>query len=270
VRSGACVNNFKTRAQTHKKTSWRRTAPGQERADALNWRLHKETSTGLIGEIGSQQIDVMQWFLAKRPVSVTGFGGILLWQDGRDVEDTVQAVFQYEDGTSFDYEASIATSFDSELELLHGSDATIMLRGNKAWLFKEADSPLLGWEVYARKDVFFGETGISLAANASKSSKTEQSKGQDEAAYSDPPLYFAMDSFLDNAHMVVTDIEDFIATYDPKDIKGLKEYITGHQKNRKPAATFKDAFEASVITIKANEAVAKKGMVKFDPAWFEI
>jgi len=270
VRSGAMGQNIKTRAQWHKKTSWRRTAPGQERADALNWRLRKETSTGLIGEVGSQQIDVMQWFLAKRPVSVTGFGGIQFWQDGRDVEDTVQAVFQYEDGSSFNYEASLATSFDSELEMLYGSDATIMLRGNKAWLFKEADSPLLGWEVYAKKEQFFAETGISLAANASKSSTTGQGKGQNEAAYADPPLYFAMESFIENTELIANGIEDFVATFNAKDTKALKEYLDGLQKSKKPAATYKDAFEAAVVTIKANEAIAKKGVVKFDPAWFEI
>ena len=40
-----------------------------------------------------------------------------------------QAIFQYADGTTFNYEASIATSFDSEYEVMYGSDAAIMLRG---------------------------------------------------------------------------------------------------------------------------------------------
>jgi hypothetical protein len=145
-----------------------------------------------------------------------------------------------------------------------------MLRGNKAWLFKEADSPLLGWEVYARKEQFFNETGIALAANATKSTKTDQSKGQDEAAYSDPPLYFAMESFIDNTELIANGIEDFVATFDAKDTKALAEYLAGLQKSKKPAATYKDAYEAAVVTIKANEAIAKKGVVKFDPAWFEI
>jgi len=34
-----------------------------------------------------------------------------------------------------------------------------MLHANKAWLFKEVDSPLLGWEVYARKEVFLQRYG---------------------------------------------------------------------------------------------------------------
>ena len=114
-------------------------------------------------------------------------------------------------------------------------------------------------------------SGIKSAApNASKSSPNEQGKGQNEAAYADPPIYFAMESFLENTELIVGGIEEFVAAYDAKDTKALKEYLTDLLKKKKPAATYKDAFEAAVITIKANEAIARKGVVKFDPAWFEI
>jgi predicted dehydrogenase len=270
VRIGATGQNVKTRAQFHKKMVWRRTAPTAERETELNWNLRKESSTGLIGELGSQQIDTMHWFLNKHPVAVTGFGGVLFWQDGREIEDTAQAVFQYADGTTFNYEACIANSFDSQYEILYGSDAAIMLRGNKAWLFKEADSPLLGWEVYARKEQFFDETGIALVANATKSTKTAQSKSQDEAAYSDPPIYFAMESFLANTELIANAVEDFVSTFDPKDTKALQEYLAGIQKNKLPAAGYTEGYEAAVLAIKANEAVMKKTTVKFEKEWFEI
>src|ERR1043166_6456420 len=267
VRVGATGQNVKTRAQWHKKTSWRRTSPNPDREKELNWRLSKGTSPGLIGEVGVQQIDTMHWFLAKKPVAVTGFGGVLFWQVGRDVEDTAQAVFQYEDGTLFNYEACLATSFDSDYEILYGSDAAIMMRGNKAWLFKEADSPLLGWEVYARKEVFFGETGIALVADASKSAK--QGKG-DVEPIPDPPIYFAMKSFVANTELYTGEIEEFAAAYDIKDAKALKEHLNGIQKNKLPAATWKEGFESTMIAIKANEAVQKKTTIKFEKEWFEV
>ena len=267
VRSGATGQNIKSRAQWHKKASLRRSSPNPDREKDLNWRLDKEVSPGLIGEIGVQQIDELQWFLNKRPVSVTGFGGILFWQDGRSVEDTVQAVFQYEDGTSFSYEASLATSFDSEYEVLYGSDAAIMLRGNKAWLFKEADSPLLGWEVYARKEQFFKETGIALVADASKSGK--QGKGDEEGA-GDPPLYYALNNFLANTELIANAVEDFVSTFDANDTKALREYLASIQKSKLPAATWQDGFEATVSALKANEAVMKKTTIKFEKEWFEV
>lgn len=270
VRIGATGHNIKTRGQWHRKTSWRRSSPNPEREKETNWRLRKETSIGLIGEIGVQQIDSMHVFLDKRPASVTGFGGILFWQDGRDVEDTAQVIFQYNDGTSFNYEACLATSFDSEYEILYGSDAAIMMRGNKAWLFKEADSPLLGWEVYARKEQFFNETGIALVANATKSTTTQQSKGQEENIYADPPLYYAMEAFLANTELIASAVEDFVSTFDPNDTKALREYLDGIQKNKLPAATYEDGFNATVLAIKANEAVVKKSTIKFEKDWFEI
>jgi predicted dehydrogenase len=270
VRIGATGQNVKTRAQWHKKTSWRRNAPTGEREKELNWRLQKDISTGLVGEAGTQQIDTMHWFLNKKPVQVTGFGGVLFWQDGREVADTAQAVFQYSDGTLFNYEACIATSFDSEYEILYGSDAAVMLRGNKAWLFKEADSPLLGWEVYATKQQFFNETGIALVANATKSTTTDQSKGQEENLYTDPPLYFAMEAFLANCELITGAIEDFVSTFDANDTKALGEYLAGIQKNKLPAATYMDGLESTIIALKANEAVVKRTTVKFEKDWFVI
>src|SRR5208282_6649772 len=63
IRSGALGKCSMARAQWHKKTSWRVSSPNPAREKALNWRLYKSTSLGLIGEIGSHQIDEVSWFL---------------------------------------------------------------------------------------------------------------------------------------------------------------------------------------------------------------
>jgi hypothetical protein len=62
----------------------------------------------------------------------------------------------------------LANSFEGEYEVYYGTDGTVTFMGSKSWLFKEADAPLLGWEVYARKDSFYQETGIALMLDASK------------------------------------------------------------------------------------------------------
>ena len=71
IRSGALGTTVLARAQWHKKTSWRSASPNPEREKALNWRLNKATSLGLIGEIGSHQIDQAGWFLNALPTAVT-------------------------------------------------------------------------------------------------------------------------------------------------------------------------------------------------------
>jgi hypothetical protein len=145
----------------------------------------------------------------------------------------------------------------------------VMMRGNKAWMFKEADAALLGWEVYARKDQFFRETGIALVADASKSGK--QGKGDEEGA-GDPPLYHALEAFLENTKIISEAVEDFIGTFDPNDTKALREYLASPhiQKSKLPAANWQDGYESTLSAIKANEAVMKKKMIKFEKEWFEV
>ena len=270
IRSGAAGTPILARAQWHKKTSWRRISPNPEREKEINWRLQKDKSLGLVGEIGIQQFDMINWFWNRLPTAVTGFGGILFWQDGRDVEDTSQTVFEYAGGRTMYYEATLANSFDSDYEMLYGSDAAVMVRGNRAWMFKEVDSPLLGWEVYARKDSFLNETGIALAANASKI-VAQGDKGSAQAApYADPPVQYALEAFLNNAELIGNAVTDFEATFDGADIKALKEFLAGMEKSKSPAATYQDGYEATVVAIKANEAVQKKQRVKIDKELFEI
>ena len=70
IRSGATGRNIMARSQWHKKESWRRTAPTPEREKALNWRLNKDTSAGLLGEVGIHQLDAIGWLLNSRPAAV--------------------------------------------------------------------------------------------------------------------------------------------------------------------------------------------------------
>jgi predicted dehydrogenase len=242
VKTGAAGNMTFARAQWHKKQSWRRASPNADREKALNWRLNKETSTGLIGEIGLHQIDVASWFFRAHPVAVTGFGSTLLWNDGRSVPDTIQAVFEYPNGVRFAYDCTLTNSYDATNDLYCGTDAAIVLRENRAWMFKEADAPLLGWEVYARKDEFFGsnETGIALVANATKL-LAQGLKPAEGAANSDSPIYYAMEEFVNN-------IND----------------------SKAPSCGYKEGYAGTVTAVKANEAVMKGGRVTYAKADFEI
>src|SRR5262249_38260307 len=76
IRSGALGQWVMVRSQRHKKGSWRATSPNPEREKELNWRLNKETSGGLVSELGCHQIDSSNWFLNTLPVAVSGIGSI--------------------------------------------------------------------------------------------------------------------------------------------------------------------------------------------------
>ena len=74
VRTAATGRIAVSRGQYNRKQSWRRSSPNGDRERALNWRLYKDTSIGLPGEIGIHSLDTACWFNDKVPVAVSGFG----------------------------------------------------------------------------------------------------------------------------------------------------------------------------------------------------
>jgi predicted dehydrogenase len=276
IRSGAAGTPLKARAQWAKKTSWRRTSPNPDREKELNWRLYQETSLGLMGEVGIHQVDVISWFLKAKPKSVFGFGNIAFYNsnkdnDDRTVFDTVQAIYEFPNKVGFYYDATLANSFEGEYEVYYGSDAAIVSRGDKGWMFKESDSPLLGWEVYARKDegVAYKEAGISLAANATKVSA--QGKQAEEKPYSMTSITQALEAFVRNSDTMGQEVENFDMAYDPKDEKALREYLTDTLKKvRLFAPGYQEAYEANVMVVKANESVLKGERIVFSKEWFSV
>ena len=241
VRSGALGKTTMARAQWHAKESWRRIAPNREREMALNWRLDAEVSTGIIGEIGTHQLDPALWFLGQRPKAVTGLGQIMLWDDGRQVPDTLQAIFELEDGVPMLYDATLTSSFDAAYDTYSGRDSTIMFRDHRAWMFKEVDAPMLGWEVYARKDQFYKELGIALAANATQLDAQDISPTEDDPNL-ETPLWYALREFIDN--------------------HAFGPYL--------PAASYEVGFEAAVVAIRANEAILQGTRLTYDDTLFAI
>jgi predicted dehydrogenase len=266
IRSGAWGKPVSSRAQWHKKQSWRFTSPDADREKEINWRLDKATSGGLISELGIHQIDVSAWYLGARPTAVTGHGSIMLWKDGREVADTVQALFEFPEGLRMQYDATLANSFESDFETFFGTDAAIVLRGQKAWMFKEVDAPALGWEVYAKKETFYKDTGIALMAGASKQKNLTEDAAQEAAAPT--PLQFALENFLRNAKVVGGAVEDFVTNFGADDPKALLEHLA--TVPRQPYAGYREGYEATVITLKANEAIQSGARVELKNEWFEL
>jgi len=265
--SGAGGNTVMSRAQWHKKTSWRYTSPNADRIKQINWRLNKDLSPGLVGEKGIQQIDNNSWFLKSLPKAVTGFGAIEHWKDGRTVPDTIQAIFEYPEKGNFIFHSTLANSFDADYEMIYGTFAAIMMRGKKAWMFKEVDSPLLGWEVYAKKDTFHQETGIALVANATKLVAARDQDVKDEQ-YTNTPLSHSMGAFLHNANEVGNAVKNFKETFGFLDKDSVIDYMKS--LNLKPAAGFQEGFEATVTVLKANEAILNKTRIEYKPEWFKV
>ena len=120
-------------------------------------------------------------------------------------------------------------------------------------MFKEADAPALGWEVYAQKDDFYKETGIALLADATKQASRFAKDGEKAA---EPTLFhWALESFATNAILHNNAVKDFSEFYDIEDKEGLVDYLSDIESSKLPYADYKRGFEATVTSLIANEAV---------------
>jgi len=242
VRTGATGKMASARGQWHKRQSWKRLAPTPEREKELNWRISRETSAGLLGEEGIHQLDILCWHLGALPLSVTGWSTIAAWQDGRDVPDTVQCTFEFPGGVRALYDATIANSFDGAYAALYGTESAILIRDERAWMFKEADAPLLGWEVYAKKEQLGDETGICLLADASKLLK----------AGKEPAKEAKTDTGKDATYWAAY---NFLAKIRGQDAPGCGP---------------EEGYRAAVVAIRANDAALSGTTVKYEKEWFDL
>ena len=275
ISSGSLGNWVMARAQWHRMESWRASSSNPERALAINWRLSRATSLGLMGEVGIHQLDQVGWFLKSRPKAVTGFGSLVQWKDdGRDVADTIQAVFEFPKGVRYSYDATLANSFETDYETYSGSYAAVMMRGSKAWMFKEVDSPLFGWEVYAKKEEFQNATGITLMVGASKQ-ESFTAKPSAEAILAATPIYQALGNFLKNVYEQDAKIQSFVESYGEPDTPELDSQLMAELEKetvsrRAKFASANDGFHATVTAIKANEAIVTGQRIELKDEWYQL
>ena len=162
----------------------------------MNWRLARATSVGLPGEIGIHHFDLCTSYLDRMPSAVSGSGAIAAWNDDRDVPDSVTCLFEYGKTVRATYAATLTSSFGGSYATFQGNNSSLLIREKRAWLFKEADSALLGWEVYARKEPVHDDIGIALVADATKILAAGKEPGKDGPVEPEQEaLYLALENF---------------------------------------------------------------------------
>lgn len=213
-RTDAVRDPVSIEAQHFRKTSWRFPSPNPADERAINWRLDPEVTLGLPGELGVHQFDVAMWYTDRMPTAVGGGGAVMFHDDGRTVADTTHNTIRFDRGLAMQYQASLANSFQGRHEILRGSNATIKLAWTHAWMFKEADAPTQGWEVYANRQQFHNEEGITLIADATQ--LASQGRLQDGVGLPNPPLYYSLSDFVssvrENKPAVCNELDGMRAT----------------------------------------------------------
>ncbi|MEM9373055.1 MAG: Gfo/Idh/MocA family oxidoreductase [Planctomycetota bacterium] len=221
------------RAQNHEKTSWISPARDPDRYQAFNWKLDPGVSLGLAGELGAQQFDVFHWYTGRYPTRVSGFGSVRAWDDERTIADSIALNLGFDDGTTLQYGATIGNSYEGTAEYFYGTNAAIKLAWSHGWMFKESDAPTQGWEVYANRQQFHNDEGITLIAGATQ--LAEQGKLKDGVGLPYSSLYYA-----------------------------LADWISAIDSGGTPACTIDEAARATAVGIAANQAVVSGETVRID------
>jgi predicted dehydrogenase len=225
----------------HRNGSWRRDVP-PEYERLLNWRLYNEYSGGLMTELGSHQVHVVNWFTGQNPVSVTGFGGIDYWKDGREVFDNVCCTFEYPDGVKLMYSSLTTNQFEGYGELLMGDKGTLTIDAEKGRLFKEPRAKSLPWAGMAEKETVGGREAIVLDATATKRPAEGERHGAGAVQAA------AQDDYM-------AELVDF--------------FDLTVRRNRRPKCDHVDGLRAAVAVLGANKAMETRTRVDFKPEDFE-
>lgn len=140
IRSGDCGQVTHIRCNYNRNTNWRAPVDDPKYERLLNWRMYREYSGGLMAELCSHHINVVNWFLGALPLKVTGFGGIDYWKDGRETYDNVTTIFEYPGGVKATFQAITTNAFENVSMIFMGAEGAITLRkeeGQEAHFYAE-------------------------------------------------------------------------------------------------------------------------------------
>ncbi len=149
MRAGDLGPITQMRAYWHRNLDWRRKAPSPQWERLLNWRLYRDYSAGLMGELGSHHLHVTNWIMDAPPTSCIGYGSVNYWKDDREVFDNVNVLYRYPGGVTVIYD-SLSSNRHHGMEVqVMGPRGTIELETGR--MFWEAPPASPGMAALARQ-----------------------------------------------------------------------------------------------------------------------
>ncbi len=161
VRKGALGKVMFVRANWHRNSTWRRPVPDPKFERLLNWRMYREYSAGLFGELASHQLDIANWAFDAEPISVMATGGIDYWKDGREVADNVQTVYEYPGGRKFMWSGVLFNEHFQFQEEIMGDQGTLIITLGKGLYYRE---PVVKVSQGGLKEKWWAGATVSSAA----------------------------------------------------------------------------------------------------------
>lgn len=123
--------------QWNRNHSWRKPVPSPNLERAINWRMYREYSGGLVAELCSHQIDFVNTVLNTPPIQVMGTGGIDFWKDGRETYDNIHLIYSYPDGIEAKFSCNLSNAKDRYQIKVIGHKGTLILTTTSARFYPE-------------------------------------------------------------------------------------------------------------------------------------
>jgi predicted dehydrogenase len=134
IKEGKCGRITHIRCTYNRNGDWRVKVDDPQHERLLNWRMYREYSGGLMAELCSHQINIVNWVLSGLPIKVTGFGGIDYWKDGRETYDNVHAIFEYPGGVKASFQAITTNAFEDVSLVFMGTEGTLEIKREEGQL----------------------------------------------------------------------------------------------------------------------------------------
>jgi predicted dehydrogenase len=138
IHSGEIGEISAVQCKWNRNGDWRRPVPSPEYERAVNWRMYREYSGGLVAELSSHQMDIIGWLMASPPKQIMGTGGINYWKDGRETRDNIHLIVNHENGVAVTYTCMTTNAYEGFRITIMGTKGTIVTSLDEAWVTSDA------------------------------------------------------------------------------------------------------------------------------------
>lgn len=245
IHSGLIGDVVGARCHWFRNHDWRRPVPSPALEKQINWRLYWESSAGLMTELASHQLEVCNWATKRVPRSVMGMGDIVFWKDGREVYDSVNLIYHYDNDVKINYESLISNRFNGMEDQILGHKGTMDLA--KGVYYYEEDKSGSGIEQLLNQ---IGNKVFTSVPIAGPSWRPETKK-----AYK--PHYIMEGNFNINEGVSMIGAEK-----DGSDII-LSAFCQACITGEKGQNIVEEAYSATMLCLLGNQAMAEQRIIEF-------
>lgn len=211
-----------------------------------NWRWFRKFSSGPIGDLGSHQLDVFNWFLKAPPVSVLAAGGSDA-QPEHEWGDYVMGIYEWKPASGpvrGYYQVLSSTSHGGYYEIVMGEGGSLEISEDPkvGFFYREPQAQRRQWEDEASRVSKMGRDAIELKIGETRKEAARSRRAIEAEADLRKPLH--------QPHL-----ENFF------------DAIRGKAKLNCPAS---EAFATAVCAFKTNESVSSAKPMEIGPAEYAL